>query len=88
MGETVQSHLVAGSDEFTELTVPPGDEFAYYEEGRPDLSSVQHVEQRTDSPVEPWFRRWDGVILYVDGDDQADARPSTCRPPTIRLGLV
>jgi hypothetical protein len=84
----VQPHLVAGSHEFAELTVPPGHEFAHHEEGRLDLSSVQHLKQWTDSLVEPWSRRWDGVILYIDGDDQADVRPSRCRPLTILLRLV
>jgi GNAT superfamily N-acetyltransferase len=88
VGETMQSHLVAGRDEFTELMVPPGHKFAYYEKSRLDPSSVQHLEQRTDSPVESWFSRWDGVILDVDGDDQAGARPSTCRPLTMPLRLV
>ncbi len=84
----MQPDLVAGRDEFTELTVPPGHEFTHHEEGCLDMSPVQHLEQRTDSLIEPWFRRWDGVILDVDGDDQADVRPSMCQPLTILLGLA
>jgi hypothetical protein len=40
----VQSHLVAGSHEFAELTVSPGHEFAHHEERRFGTSFVQHLE--------------------------------------------